>query len=90
MSAIRSSLFYIYLVFISIVASALLVLTAPVVGRHYRFVFVRFLANLAKYLIHRSLISETNENENEILTVDHLHHSHEASLLQLHRFFPYS
>ena len=42
MSAIRSSLFYIYLVFISIVASALLVLTAPVVGRHYRFVFVRF------------------------------------------------
>lgn len=42
MAAIRSILFYLYLVLISILASTLLVVTAPVVKRHYRFVFVRF------------------------------------------------
>lgn len=42
MAAIRSVLFYLFLLLVSIFASTLLVLTAPVVNRHYRFVFVRY------------------------------------------------
>ncbi len=42
MAAIRSVLFYLFLLLVSMFASTVLVLTAPVVNRHYRFVFVRY------------------------------------------------
>jgi len=41
-SLVRSVWFYLYLILISIVASTILVVTAPVVPRNFRFAFVRY------------------------------------------------